>query len=210
MIDRENDLSLTRQAEILNLSRGSLYYQAKEISALDLELMRRIDRLHLEYPFAGAQMLRDMLKMNGYRVGRRHVARLMRLLGIEALYRKKSTSRRNPEHPAFPYLLRNVVIEKPNHVWCADITYIPMERGFVYLCAILDWATRRILTWRLSKHTNDRLLHRGRRGGHRDRRPPRDLQHRSRLPIYRRRFRCAHPRAAWHRVQHGRQGLLAR
>jgi len=112
--------------------------------------MREIDRLHLDRPFAGARMLRDMLRKRGYRVGRRHVATLMRLMGIEAIYCKKSTSTRNPEHRVFPYLLRNLSIEHPNHVWCADITYIPMRRGFVYLFAVLDWATRRVLAWRLS------------------------------------------------------------
>lgn len=151
MIDREHDLSLTRQAEILRLSRGSLYYQPKPVSAADLELMREIDRLHLDYPFAGARMLRDLLKGKGYApLGRRHVARLMRLMGIEALYRKQRTSKRNPEHPVFPYLLRNLVIDHPNHVWAADISYIPMRRGFLYLFAVLDWATRRVLSWRLS------------------------------------------------------------
>jgi putative transposase len=150
MIDREHDLSLTRQAEILRLSRGSLYYQPKPVSAADLELMREIDKLHFDYPFAGARMLRDFLKGRGYRVGRRHVARLMRLMGIEALYRKKRTTKRNPDHPVFPYLLRNLAIERPNHVWAADICYIPMRRGFLYLFAVLDWATRRVLAWRLS------------------------------------------------------------
>jgi putative transposase len=115
-----------------------------------LELMREIDKLHLDYPFAGARMLRDFLKGKGYRVGRRHVARLMRLMGIEALYRKKRTTKRNPDHPVFPYLLRNLVIERPNQVWAADICYIPMRRGFLYLFAVLDWATRRVLAWRLS------------------------------------------------------------
>ena len=150
MIDPEHTLPRSRQAELLELSRSSLYYQPMPISEADLELMLQIDRLHLEYPFAGARMLRDMLKPLGYNVGRRHVARLMRLMGLEALYRKKRTTKRNPEHPIYPYLLRNLVIEEPNHVWCADISYIPMRRGFLYLFAILDWATRKVLTWRLS------------------------------------------------------------
>lgn len=151
MIDREHDLSLTRQAELLELSRGSLYYEPVPVSPKDLELMRRIDRIHLDYPFMGARQLRDQLKKHGYHVGRRHVARLMRDMGIEALYRKKQQiSKRNPEHPVFPYLLRNVMIERPNHVWSADITYIPMQRGFLYLFAVMDWATRRVLVWRLS------------------------------------------------------------
>jgi len=112
--------------------------------------MREIDRLHLDYPFAGARMLRDLLRAVGYKAGRRHIGTLMRLMGIEALYRKKSTTRRNPEHPVFPYLLRNLTIERPNHVWCADITYIPMAQGFLYLFAVLDWAARKVLAWRLS------------------------------------------------------------
>ena len=150
MIDRDHDLPLTHQADILQLSRSSLYYVPVEISPADLELMRRIDHLHTDYPFMGARMLRDRLKALGYSIGRRHVARLMRLIGIEALYRKKRTTKRNPEHPVFPYLLRGLSIERPNHVWCADISYIPMRRGFLYLFAVLDWATRRVLAWRLS------------------------------------------------------------
>lgn len=150
MIDRESDLSLTRQADILQLSRSSLYYVPVPISPADLELMRRIDHLHTHYPFMGARMLRDRLKALGYTVGRRHVARLMRLMGLEALYRKKRTTKRNPEHPVFPYLLRGMTIDRPNQVWAADISYIPMQRGFLYLFAIIDWATRRVLAWRLS------------------------------------------------------------
>jgi putative transposase len=150
MIDAEHDLPLTRQADLLDISRSTIYYEAAGPSERDLEIMREIDRLHMDYPYMGARMLRDTLRLAGYRIGRRHVARLMRVMGIEALYRKKSTSRRNPEHTVFPYLLRDVVIEKPNHAWCADITYIPMERGFVYLFAVMDWATRRILAWRIS------------------------------------------------------------
>jgi putative transposase len=150
MIDRDHALPLSHQAELLNLSRSSLYYLSVPISEPDLELMREIDRLHTDYPFAGARMLRDMLRNTGYRVGRRHVGRLMGLMGIEALYRKKRTSKRNPEHPVFPYLLRNLVVERPNQVWCADISYIPMRHGFLYLFAVLDWVTRKVLVWRLS------------------------------------------------------------
>jgi putative transposase len=150
MIDRDHALPLSHQAELLNLSRSSLYYVPVPVSAGDLELMREIDRLHTDYPFAGARMLRDMLRNKSYRVGRRHVGRLMGLMGIEALYRKKRTSNRNPEHPVFPYLLRNLIIDRPNQVWCADISYIPMRHGFLYLFAVLDWATRKVLAWRLS------------------------------------------------------------
>jgi putative transposase len=150
MIDKKHDLPLTTQADILQLSRSSLYYVPVPISPADLELMRRIDHLHTDYPFMGARMLRDRLNALGYRVGRRHVSRLMRIMGIEALYRKKKTTKRNPEHAVFPYLLRGMTIDKPNQVWAADISYIPMRRGFLYLFAIIDWATRRVLTWRLS------------------------------------------------------------
>lgn len=150
MIDRDDALPLTRQADLLQLSRGSLYYVPVPISTADLELMRQLDKLHLEYPFAGARMLRDVLKGLGYQVGRRHVGRLMNLMGIEALYRKKKGTKRNPEHPVYPYLLRNLVIDRPNHVWAADISYIPMRHGFLYLFAVLDWHSRRVLAWRLS------------------------------------------------------------
>jgi len=150
MIDRDHRLSVTRQAELIRLSRASVYYESVAMSAADLQLMRRIDELHLELPFCGSRMLRDLLLKEGFAVGRKHVATLMRKMGIEALYRKRNTSRRHPAHPIFPYLLRGLEINRANQVWAADITYIPMARGFVYLCAVMDWATRKILAWRLS------------------------------------------------------------
>lgn len=150
MIDREHKLSVTAQCRLLQLARSSAYYRNEPTSQADLALMRRIDELHLEYPFAGSRMLRDMLRQDGVPVGRRHVRTLMRKMGIEALYRKPNTSRRNGRAGVFPYLLRDLAITRPNHVWAADITYIPMKRGFVYLFAVLDWATRRVLSWRLS------------------------------------------------------------
>jgi putative transposase len=150
MIDHDHALPLSHQAELLELSRGSLYYQPAPICALDLELMRRIDYLHTDYPFAGARMLRDMLRREGYRVGRRHVGRLMSLMGIEALYRKKRSTKRNPAHPVYPHLLRNLIIERPNQAWSADISYIQMHHGFLYLFAILDVFSRKTLAWRLS------------------------------------------------------------
>jgi len=150
MIDSGHDLSIMRQAQLLELSRSALYYRPQPSSAADLALMRRIDELHLEHPFAGTRMLRDLLRQEGYAVGRKHVARLMRTMGIEALYRKAHTSRRHPEHRIYPYLLRGLTIDRPNQVWAMDITYLPMARGFVYLAVVLDWATRRILAWRLS------------------------------------------------------------
>lgn len=154
MIDAEHALPITRQAELLELSRASVYYVPRATPAADLALMRRIDELHLNHPFAGSRMLRDLLNNEGHRVGRRHVATLMKTMGIEALYRRPSTSRRHAAHPIYPYLLRNRVIERPNEVWAMDITYIPMSRGFVYLAAVLDWATRRVLAWRVSISMN--------------------------------------------------------
>ena len=150
MIDRTHDLSLTQQASVLNISRGSLYYVPEPVSVADLALMRTIDELHLELPFAGSRMLRDLLAAEGSKVGRRHITTLMRKMGIEALYRKPNTSRPEPGHKIFPYLLRGLTIDRPNQVWATDITYIPMARGFVYLCAVMDWFARRILAWRLS------------------------------------------------------------
>jgi len=150
MIDRSHRLPVSRQAELLNISRSSVYYHPVPIPDRDLALMRRIDELHLEYPFAGSRMLRDLLNQEGHDIGRDRVRRLMRLMGIEALYRKPNTSKRNPEHKVFPYRLRGLSIQQANHVWGMDITYIPMARGFVYLCAVVDWASRRILAHRVS------------------------------------------------------------
>ena len=150
MIDKAHDLPVVRQVQLLELSRSSVYYQPQPTSEIDLMLMRRIDELHLEHPFAGARMLRDMLKLEGHEIGRKHVGTLMKKLDIQAIYRKANTSRRNQAHRIYPYLLRDLVIDRPNQVWAMDTTYIPMRRGFVYLSAVLDWATRRVLSWRLS------------------------------------------------------------
>lgn len=150
MIDRSHPLPITRQATALGISRGSVYYLPRPVSDADLALMRRIDELHLEHPFAGARMLRDLLRQEGTTVGRKHVATLMRRMGIEALYRKPNTSRKHPRHPVYPYLLRHLPIMQPNQVWAMDITYIPMARGFVYLAAVMDWYSRRVLSWRVS------------------------------------------------------------
>lgn len=150
MIDRTHDLPVTRQCQILSLARSSAYYRPQEASEADLALMRRIDELHLAHPFAGSRMLRDMLRREGHFIGRKHVATLLKKMGIEALYKKPNTSRRYPAHPVYPYLLRELPIVRTNHVWAADITYIPMKRGFVYLFAVMDWASRRVLSWRLS------------------------------------------------------------
>ena len=150
MIDPKHAVSISRQAELLGISRAAVYYMPRPISQADLVLMRRIDELHLEYPFAGARTLRDLLRPEGTHAGRKHIGTLMTRMGIEALVRRKSTSRRAPGHEIYPYLLRNVVIEESNHVWALDITYIAMKRGFVYLVAVMDWASRKILAVRLS------------------------------------------------------------
>ena len=150
MIDREHDLPLTRQAALLKLSRGSLYYEPRPVPAADLAIMRRIDELHLDYPFAGSRMLRDLLRGEGVEIGRERVATMMRRMGIEAIYRRPNTSKPAPGHKIYPYLLRGLAVERPNQVWAMDITYIPMARGFVYLAAVVDWFSRRVLAWRLS------------------------------------------------------------
>jgi putative transposase len=150
MIDRTHRLALTKQAALLGISRGSVYYEPAPVSAADLALMRRLDELHLEFPFAGSRMLRGLLAAEGSKVGRRRVTTLMRRMGIEAIYRRPNTSKPAPGHRIYPYLLRGLTIDRPNHVWAIDITYIPMARGFVYLVAVMDWFARRVLAWRLS------------------------------------------------------------
>ena len=150
MIDRDHELSVNRQAKALGISRGSVYYLPQPVSDADLKLMRRIDELHLEYPFAGSRMLKGLLQAEGHEVGRLHVATLMKRMGIEALYRRPNTSRPAPGHKIYPYLLRNLPVVRPNQVWAMDITYIPMARGFVYLAAVVDWFSRKVLAWRLS------------------------------------------------------------
>jgi putative transposase len=150
MIDRSHALPVTRQAAELGISRGSLYYRSQPVLAADLALMRRMDELHLEFPFAGSRMLRDLLAAEGFTVGRLHVSTLMKRMGIEAIYRKPNTSKPAPGHQIYPYLLRKLPITRQNQVWAMDITYIPMARGFVYLAAVVDWFSRRVLAWRLS------------------------------------------------------------
>ena len=150
MIDRGHDLPITRQAEALCVSRSSVYYLPRPVPEADLAIMRRLDRLHLEFPFAGSRMLRGLLDAEGCKVGRRHVKTLMKRMGIEALYRHPRTTKPEPGHKIYPYLLRGMEIVRPNQVWAMDITYIPMARGFVYLAVVLDWFSRRVLSWRVS------------------------------------------------------------
>ena len=150
MIDREHDLPITKQAKALGISRGSVYYLPRPVPAATLAVMRRMDELHLELPFAGSRMLRDLLNKEGVEIGRCHVATLMKRMGIEALYRKPNTSKPAPGHKIYPHPLRGMAVDAPDKVWAMDITYVPMARGFVYLAAVIDRFSRRVLSWRLS------------------------------------------------------------
>ncbi len=150
MIDRSHGLSVARQAQALGGSRSSDYYLPRPASAADLTIMRRIDELHLELPFAGSRMLRDLLRQEGIEIGRQHAATLMEKMAIEAIYRRPNTSKPAPGHKIYPYLLRKLPIVRPNQVWATDISYIPMARGFVYLVAIVDWFSRKALAHRVS------------------------------------------------------------
>jgi putative transposase len=150
MIDRDDALPITRQAQLLGMSRGAVYYLPRPIGAADLALMRRIDELHLEHPFMGARMLRRHLQREGVQVGRRHIATLMQRMGIEALAPQPGTSKRAPGHKIYPYLLRKLAIVRSNQVWALDTTYIPMARGFVYLTAVVDVASRRVLAHKVA------------------------------------------------------------
>jgi putative transposase len=150
MIDPKSQLSIRQQAGVLGISRGSVYYQPRPPSDVDLKLMHRIDKLHIELPFAGSRMLQGLLMQEGFKVGRLHIATLMKRMGITALYRKPNTSKPAPGHKIYPYLLRHLPVTRPNQVWAMDITYSPMARGFIYLAAVVDWFTRRVLAWRVS------------------------------------------------------------
>src|SRR3712207_2105937 len=150
MIDRNHDRPIIKQAKVLGISRGSVYHLPRAVPAADLAIMRRMDELHLDFPFAGSRMLRDLLKAEGVKIGRCHVATLMKRMGIEALDRKPTTSKPAPGHKIYPYLLRGMTIDRPNQVWAMDITYVPMARGFVSLAAVVDWFSRRVLSWRVS------------------------------------------------------------
>jgi putative transposase len=150
MINREHPLPIAKQCLALNLPRSTAYYKPCPLPENDLAIMQRMDKLHRDYPFAGSRMLRDMLLLEGYKIGRRHVRTLMSKMDIHAVYRKPNTSLANKQHKIYPYLLKDLVIDKPNEVFACDITYIPMAKGFVYLMAVIDWYTRRVMAWRLS------------------------------------------------------------
>lgn len=149
--------SIRRQCELLSISRSGTYYEPVGTDAEDLELMRRIDELHLAKPFYGSRSIARELKSSGKAVNRKRVQRLMRQMGIESCAPKPNTSKPAPEHPTYPYLLRGLKITRPNQVWASDITYIPMARGFAYLVAIIDWYSRRVLAWRLSNTMDPRF-----------------------------------------------------
>ena len=151
LVDRADPaLSTVEQCLLLKVARSTLYYRPAPVSADDLAVMRRMDELHLAWPFYGSRRMAAVLRRDGWSVNRKRVKRLMRVMGLEAIYQKPNTSRRHPGHKVYPYLLRGLAIERPNRVWCADITYIPMAKGFVYLVAVMDWFSRRVLTWRVS------------------------------------------------------------
>jgi len=151
MVDRDHArLSIVQQCELVGISRSSFYYEGRGESELNLHLMRLIDEEFLAHPFYGSRQMARYLRRQGYNVGRKRVRRLMQKIGLAAVYRAPKTSQPHPEHRIYPYLLRGVTVDRPNQVWCTDITYIPMRRGFLYLVAIMDWATRAVLAWRLS------------------------------------------------------------
>lgn len=143
-------LSIVAQCRLLKVARSSLYWRSAAVSENDLRLMRRIDELYLATPFYGARRMVAVLRREGWTVNRKRVRRLMRVMRIEAIYQKPNTSRRHPDHVVYPYLLRGLAIDRPNQVWCADLTYVPLAKGFVYLVAVMDWFSRRVLAWRLS------------------------------------------------------------
>ena len=208
MIAPEAGLSVIRQCALLGIARSSFYYRSRPESAEELELLKRLDRIFTDHPVYGSRRLQVALLREGISVGRRRVRRLMKKLGLWAVRPKRNTSKRHPEHKVYPYLLRGKTIDQPNQVWAADVTYIPMQRGFLYLVAIIDWATRRVLSWRLS-NTLTAGFCRGAERGARPVRQARHLQYRSGRAIHQRRV---HPDAAGSRDrdQHGWTRALPR
>jgi len=151
MIDpAHQNLSISRQCRLLNINRSTYYYKKRPIKPIDLKLMKLIDKQYLKTPTWGSRSMRNHLRRQGYKVNRKRVQRLMRLMGLEAIYPKRRTSRPHPDHKVYPYLLRKLKIDHPNQVWAADITYVPLARGYMYLVAIMDWNSRKVLSWRVS------------------------------------------------------------
>ena len=158
MINRNNSLSLVKQCQTLDIARSGVYYKPKPVSEIDLILMRLIDEIHLDKPFLGIRRIRDALHDLGHKVNRKRIHRLMRKMGIQAIYPKPNLSKANKQHKVYPYRLRNLNINRPNQVWCSDVTYIPMDKGFVYLTVIMDWYSRKILSWRLSNSLDSSFI----------------------------------------------------
>ena len=205
MVDREHpSLSTVRQCTLLGVSRSGIYYRPKAASEENLSLLGETDRQYSETPFYGPRWMRAWLERREVRVSRKRMQRLMRAMGLRAIYRRPSTSRRSPEHPVYPYLLRNVRITRPNQVWAADITYLPMSRGFLYLVAVMDWHSRYVVGLAAVQHPGIRLLPRGAGGGP-GHGPAGDVQHRAGEPVHQLRV---HPGLAGPRCedQHGREG----
>jgi len=151
LVDHDDQaMPVVAQCQLLKVARSTLYYRPAPVSADDLAVMRRIDELYLASPFYGSRRMTAVLRREGWAVNRKRVRRLMRVMALEAIYQKPNTSRKHPDHKVYPYLLRDLTIDRPNQVWCADITYIPMAKGFVYLIAVMDWFSRRVLAWRVS------------------------------------------------------------
>jgi putative transposase len=157
MVSPQQPLTVARQCQLLDLPRSTYYYRPKPVPEADLELMRKIDECHLERPFYGSRRLKDWLELLGYAVSRKKVQRLMREMGLTALYPKRNLSKRNQAHKVYPYLLKGLVIDRPNQVWAADVTYLPMAKGFLYLVAIIDWYSRKVLAWELSNSMDARF-----------------------------------------------------
>jgi putative transposase len=207
MIERDHELPLSQQCQVLEISRSSQYYRPVAVSQTDLALMRAIDELHLAYPFYGSRRMRNALGDQGFKVGRRHVQTLMDKMGIEALYPKPRLSEPHPGHKVWPYLLREVAVTRPNQVWACDITYVPLAKGFAYLVAIIDWYSRKVLSWRLSNCPGHLVLCGGAGRGAHAPRQPRNLQYGSGQSIHR---PGLHPPApgSGHTHQHGRARAL--
>jgi len=154
----DQNLSISRQCRLLNINRSTYYYKKRPIKPIDLKLMELIDKQYLKTPSWGSRSMRNHLRRLGFKINRKKVQRLMRLMGLETIYPKPKTSRPHPQHKVYPYLLRNLQIDRPNPVWAADISYIPMNRGFMYLVAVMDWHSRKVLSWRLSNTLGQRFL----------------------------------------------------
>ena len=200
MIEPEHpQLSIVRQCELVSISRSGFYHRPAGETALNLELMRLIDAQFLETPWYGSRQMARHLRREGYVVGRKRIRRLMAKMGLVPIYQRPRTTVPNPEHRIFPYLLRDLVIDRPNQVWCADITYIPMRRGFLYLVAVMDWATRKVLAWRVSNTMDVEFCLEAAGGGPGAVRAAGDLQHRPGQPVH---LAALHRRAAAGRGAH--------